>query len=78
MYAYIYSRKRYKRVLACLWAFWVVSFIVRIGLYLHFGPSVMFESGFRILAYLGIGTLGAIITMMIIKRRSAPVPKKSE
>ena len=75
MYAYIYSRKRYKRVLVGLWIAYAVSFIVRVVFYVMVGPESLLLPLNRILAVLGSGTLGAIFTMMVIRRRSAPVPK---
>lgn len=76
MYAFIYSRKKYKRAITVLTVAWAVQFTIRCALYIYFGPEFVYTSGNRIMAVLGSGCLGAIICLMVIKRKSAPVPKK--
>lgn len=77
MYAYIYSRKRYKRVLVGLWIAYAVSFLVRVVLYIHVGPDALLMPITRILGTVGAGLLGAIVTMMIVRRKSSAVPKRT-
>lgn len=76
MYAFIYSRKKYKRAITVLTVAWAVQFTIRCILYIYIGPEFVATSGNRILGTLGAGCLGSIICLMVIKRKSAPVPKK--
>lgn len=74
MHAFVFSRKRLTRYVRIFFALWAFDFALRVGLLVWLGPDFFLSPVNRILGNFSGVFAGIVITLLVIKRKSAKLP----
>lgn len=78
MFAYVFSKRKFNRVLTMMVLAWALDFVLRCVLYVYFGHDFVISNANRILGSFSGVFAGIAVTMMVIKRKSEKIPQPGQ